>query len=139
VGWSRGADIFDPTIEVLLQGLGIKAHFGWVITEPVIEEAAYTLLDKLTGEADWDDVDDSLARFQDVPAVVRAFNRLGWLAPNQYGDDGMSIVSMPCSQCKTPVRVNENGESEEHNVGGDPTDSGPPRCKGSGLQYHWGY
>jgi hypothetical protein len=138
MGWSRGADIFDPTMQILVDTLS-QPSYGQVVSAPVVEEVAYTLLDKLTGEADWDDVDDSLEQFQEVPAIVRAFNRLGWLAPNQYGEDGLSNIELPCSRCKKPVRVNESGEAVKH----EPAEGAFPGlvgvCFGSGLQYHWGY
>lgn len=100
MGWASAGYIFDPVCEEL-----IKAHMV-----PEVLTKVLTVLIKTLQNGDWDTEEESLGRFSDNPAVVKAFQNCDiylWGTPEydiRWGENSVSEkirseASYGCSNC----------------------------------------
>lgn len=71
MGWASGGEVFEPVAYALLRGAAMRQ-----CSDTVITDVLSTLIVRLEDRG-WDTQDESLGEFQDVPAIVAAFNRVG--------------------------------------------------------------
>lgn len=92
MSWSGGGEIFDKTVQRL-----IELNVGWWPAK----EIARTLLIELKGRG-WEDEENSLGLFFGEPGaapIVAMFNEMGYVAFGQYDSEGHSTVRVPCGNC----------------------------------------
>jgi hypothetical protein len=134
LSWQKTArELRQPTTSGALD----VGNYGWPISEHMIEETAYAMLSRFVrDEVGWEDPRESMKKFALHGAVVRAFNRAGWLFPDQFGPDGWSYVRLECPECKAKVRVDRCYVIQRHYLPPEPTDLYPAaECAHSGARY----
>ena len=101
MGWaSAGDSVFNPVTRAL-----IRAE----VSESQITEICEDLIGTLSAE-DWDTQDESLREFENVPAVVKAFNRHGMAARHQRSANGEVTADIRCMGCDRMVEFQHKSD-----------------------------